>query len=428
MKFYIKTFFIVSLVSLVGIATLSAYASTQVRTTEVQIAESNVAISSYQNYPFTLYIGDDLSGVSSPALKSLHFTVSGVYTGGGTLGLSIDSDNGTAKQYTLPNVSVPTPFEIDYQDTTNKINPLSGGSYNYILNFNPTGITIYGLGIKMNETHKYTPPICADGQPANQKLKTTENIITDSDVAISSYQNYPFTLYIGDDLSGVSSPALKSLHFTVSGVYEGGGTLGLSIDSDNSTAKQYTLPNVSVPTPFEIDYQDTTNKINPLSGGSYNYNLNFNPTSITVYGLGVKMTETHKYKPVTCGGLPILGDLISSVFSATGTTNGAAYNSILWKGNLGVGDTGKVRFQFAASSSPDGPWNFYGGSTCSSFDWFDTTGPDSPVELKETGCSPAPGWNNKQYYRYKVEICSNDCIVAGSSTPVVDDIIVNWAP
>lgn len=137
------------------------------------------------------------------------------------------------------------------------------------------------------------------------------------------------------------------------------------------------------------------------------------------------MSETHKYKPATCGGMPILGDLVSAGFDST-AASGAGYNSVLWKGTLGTGGTGRVRFQFAASDSSTGPWNYIGGATCAGGDWFDSGAPDTSVELKGSTCQTE--WNNKRYFRYKIRICSNDCSSAGTYTPTVNDVIVNWAP
>ncbi len=116
------------------------------------------------------------------------------------------------------------------------------------------------------------------------------------------------------------------------------------------------------------------------------------------------------------------GTLTSSIFD-TGVVGGAAYNSIMWKGTLGTGSTGKVRFQLAASNLSTGPWNYYSGSTCGALDWFDTTGPDASVELK---CPTQ--FNNMRYFRYKVQLCSDNCTVAGPNTPTVNDIVVSWAP
>jgi hypothetical protein len=260
---------------------------------------------------------------------------------------------------------------------------------------------------------------------AADQMRTTETLVADSASAVSTNQSYPFTLYIGDNLTGISNP-VKSLQFITSGVYTGSGSITFMIDGDGATSRTYTLPNAgSTPTYFELKYKDTTNKINPSSAGSYDYTLNFNPSGVTVYGLNIMMEETHRYKPPTCGGMPVLGDLTSAVFDSTNVGSGAGYNSVLWKGSLGTGGTGKVRFQFAASTASTGPWNYYGGATCGSQDWFEST-PDNPIELKGTSCFPA--WNNKRYFRYKIRICSDDCVSAGTYTPTVDDVIVNWSP
>jgi len=129
----------------------------------------------------------------------------------------------------------------------------------------------------------------------------------------------------------------------------------------------------------------------------------------------------------------IFGTLISSVFDST--TTGAGFNSIMWKGTLGGIGTppteGKVRFQFATSNSTTGPWDYRGGNTCTVGDWFDPGGPDVSIELRATGANASTCdtlWNNKRYFRYKVQICSSDCFVSGSSTPTITGIILNWSP
>jgi uncharacterized repeat protein (TIGR03803 family) len=121
----------------------------------------------------------------------------------------------------------------------------------------------------------------------------------------------------------------------------------------------------------------------------------------------------------------VFGTLTSSVFD-TADSNNIKYNSIMWKGTLG-GDAvppieGKVRFQIATSANADGSWIYRGGDTCQPGTWFETTGPDSPVELKGS-CS-----SGQRYFRYKVQICSHDCIDAGEFSPTVQNVIVNWSP
>jgi hypothetical protein len=123
------------------------------------------------------------------------------------------------------------------------------------------------------------------------------------------------------------------------------------------------------------------------------------------------------------------GELTSSVFDTTSTSSNIKYNSIMWKGTLGdeSASEGKVRFQLATSATPDGTWNYYGGDTCSAFDWFDPQGPDKPIELNGVNCTN--NWNGNRYFRYKVQICSaNDCSSLGMSTPVINSVIVNWSP
>ncbi|MDO8572272.1 MAG: hypothetical protein Q7S11_00710 [bacterium] len=279
---------------------------------------------------------------------------------------------------------------------------------------------------------------------AADQIKTTETFVGNSDVAVSSTINHQFTLYIGDNLNGVANP-VKSLYFKVSGVYTGGaGSIALSIDGDGGTTKTFNLPAVVVPTPFEILYKDTTGKINPTSAGSYSYTLTIDPSGVTLYGLGEKMVETHRYKPPTCGGISIKGELTSAVFDS-GVVSGAAYNSILWKGTLGSGSyPGKVRFQIATSNCLGGQtdvgctigsWgsgssDYKGGGTCSNSDWYDpgtinAQSQDIPIEIT---CAPSQFQNNKRYFRYKIQICSKDCVDPGDSSPVVNDVIVNWAP
>ena len=125
-----------------------------------------------------------------------------------------------------------------------------------------------------------------------------------------------------------------------------------------------------------------------------------------------------------------IGILTSSVFDTTADSSNIKYNSIMWKGTLGgvavPPNEGKVRFQLATSSDPAGPWNYYGGDTCGAQDWYDPQGPDSPIELKGTACIPPFGGN--RYFKYKVEVCSNDCVSSGPNTPTVNNVIVNWSP
>lgn len=423
------------LLLLSGTVALHVLAADQVRTTDTLVYSSDVAVSSTVNAPFTVYVGDNLAGVTNP-VKSLSFTVSGVYTGSGSLTLTIDSDAATSQAFTLPNVgSTPTPFEFVYKDPSGKINPSSAGSYDYTLNLVPSGVTFTTFGVLMKETHRFVPASCADG--TTQKVKTNEFLLASSDASVTAERTDSFTLYLGDNMAGITAP-LKSLQFTVSGVYTGGGTVTMSLNSDAATAQAFTLPTVSAPTHYEFIYKDPTGSISPTSAGSYDYTITTNPSGVTLYQLGITTRETHRYVPPACGGMPIKGELYSGVFETTSTTTGASYNSILWKGVLGGpgANEGKVRFQLAASdctngatNSPNcdtGSWSFIGGDTCQVGAWFDPGAPDTSYDLQSSSCIAQ--WNNKRYYRYAVQICSSDCSGSGSYTPRVDDVIVNWSP
>jgi hypothetical protein len=387
----------------------------------VDSGSQEAQISSAIDLPVTYYIGNDLSGVTNAA-KRAFFRVSGVYTGGGSIQFKIDSDNATAKTFTLPSVSRPTDFEFIYSDDSGHINPTSAGSYNRILNIMPSGVTISGLAAKLELTYQFAPTTCVDGASSNEKVKTTEFFVGQDNGILSSTM-MPFTIYLGDDLTGITNP-VKSVYFLVSGVYTGSGTLSITNDS-SGTSTVFSLANVSVATNFNLLFKDKYNLINPTSAGSYSYNLYLNPSGPTISNVSVKAIVTHRYKPAGCGaGYPPYGDLVSTVYDSTANSSGPAYNSILWKGQLGGPsfDQGLVRFQVAAADNSTGPWNFVGGATCGSNDWYEASA-NTAIEL---GCFS--DLNNKRYFKYKIRICADDCISGGTVTPQVDDVVVNFSP
>ncbi len=278
---------------------------------------------------------------------------------------------------------------------------------------------------------------------AVDQIKTNEFFAAGFDSQISSITSSQFTFYIGDDLSGISNP-VKSAYFTVSGVYTSvaGGTLELKIDDDSATSKIFSLPSASAPTYFEFIYKDNSNKINPVSAGSYTYTLNIVPSGITISGFGAKFIESHRYKPPSCGGgYPIKGEIISPTFD-TGAANGVGFNFIMASGITPVGT--KFRVQLAASNCSNGATNspactigiwgptgsdYLGGSSCATSDYyfnaaFGSSPTNSPWSV-EIGCQS--NYNNKRYFRYKVILCSSDCSASGIATPQIDNVIVNWS-
>ncbi len=128
----------------------------------------------------------------------------------------------------------------------------------------------------------------------------------------------------------------------------------------------------------------------------------------------------------------VKGYVISSTID-TGVVNGAAFNSLMWKGNL---NNGKVQMQLATANCAGGQSDYpvcsigswgdsntpFRGTDCSSSTSFELLS-DTPAEIM---C--AADHNNKRYFRYKITLCSNDCITSGPNNPEVTDVIVNWAP
>ena len=418
-----KYFFSTILAGFVITLAAGVFAANQIKTTETFIIGTPDVLSpsTATSSELTLYIGDNLSGVTNP-VKSAQVAVSGIYTStaDGSITVQLGSDS---QVFTMKDVSAPTPFEILYNATGTTDAITSAGTYNYPLTVTPSAqITIYGLSAKLAESHEYVPATCADGSPANEKVKTTETFIIGTPDVLnpSTATSSALTLYIGDSLTGVSNP-VKSAQVAVSGVYTStaDGSIDVQLGSDLQT---FTMKNVSAPTPFEILYNATGTTDAITSAGTYTYTLYVTPLGVTIYGLGAKLVETHRYRPPTCGtGYAATGNLESSTFD-TGIVSGSAYNSIMWAGQLGTNEIGKVKLQLATDAEGDGPWTYY-GADCNQGTFY-TAASSTPMEI---GC-PAVH-NNKRYFRYKVTICSaNNCSDSGETTPQVDDVIVNWSP
>ncbi|MEK7608188.1 MAG: hypothetical protein AAB495_01270 [Patescibacteria group bacterium] len=123
---------------------------------------------------------------------------------------------------------------------------------------------------------------------------------------------------------------------------------------------------------------------------------------------------TSNYRVVTSWtSTSTTGYVDSSTFD-TGVSGGAQVNSILWQGSQPAGTA--VRFQVAVSSTSTGPWS-YKGPLGTSVDYY-TTDPGVSKETHYTLHS------NNRYFRYRITLVSNE---AQTSTPKVDDVVVNWS-
>lgn len=192
-------------------------------------------------------------------------------------------------------------------------------------------------------------------------------------------------------------------------------TIGNTTSAITLTSGQFT----------EVEYSI---KATSTATGQYCFRLTNN-------GVTTNFSYTNYAQVTLSSGLPATGSLDSAVFdtyATAGALQGPAYNSIMWKGSQN-GSLGKVQFQVATSDCPNGQtdyptcstgtWSFIGGATCDTTSYYDTTGTDAPVEIS---CSSAS--NNKRYFRYRIRICTADCSTGGQASPIVNDVIVNWAP
>ena len=126
------------------------------------------------------------------------------------------------------------------------------------------------------------------------------------------------------------------------------------------------------------------------------------------------------------------GYLISNTFD-TGVEGGASFNSIIWQGTVN-GTGNHVNFQLATSDCPNGATD---APACATGGWgigisgdgaYAGIGGDSNDYYSGPPGASIPlianFHNNKRYYRYKMYIEK----ASGNSSPVVQDVIINWSP
>ncbi len=111
------------------------------------------------------------------------------------------------------------------------------------------------------------------------------------------------------------------------------------------------------------------------------------------------------------------GTLDSSIFD-TGDTEGAQLNSFMWEGTLP--SDAEVEFQFAVSNSSSGPWNYMGPSGDATT-WYGPVAANVPTKFSYTL------FDNYRYFRYRIGLVQGEGSGL-SSSPVVNDVIINWSP
>lgn len=388
-----------------------------------------------QNISFTVSGGEQL-GVMTP--MRAYISVDGSYEGNGSLVLRLDGDSASDQIYVLPQTTTPIPLSLVLGDRMGKLAHTTAGTYNHTLTLIPTGVTLSGLSAHV--TNSYTREVggsCPDGAPNTEKMKTVEFFIAESP-SLSGVTTFPINYSVNDNITGVSG-SIASVYVEMVGLYEGGGPVSMYFNGLSIDGVVHTFVPSSSPTGFTVISLNAPSTFQHATAGSYTQNITIDPGAVTLENISLKLVLTYRYHPAqsSCGGFPPTGEAQSGVLD-TETPSGVLYNSFTWRGRLGgvASDKGKVRFQLATAPCSNGAtnpplcsigsWSYVGGPTCSASDWFETSGPNIPFDIFQSGCSSA--FDGKQFYRYKVQLCAEDCLIAGPSTPTVDELFVSWSP
>jgi hypothetical protein len=367
-----------------------------------------------------------------------YLSVDGLYEGGGSLILRLDDDVASDQTYTLPNTSTPLPLALVFGDSAGKLAAVTAGTYEHRLTLIPSGVTLSGLSVHV--TNSYTREVgnnCPDGAPNTEKMKTVEFFIAQTP-SLGGATTFPISYAINDNITGISG-AVASAYVELVGLYHGSGQLNIYFNNPGVDGIAHQLATAANPTEINLLSANAASVFQHATAGTYSQNITIDPGAAVFENVSLKLVLTYRFHPAqsSCGGFPATG-IAESAALDTRTPSGVLYNSITWRGQLGGanGDKGKVRFQLAtapcangATNAPActvGTWNYIGGATCSSGDWFDTAGPNIPFDLFRGGCSGL--LDGKQFYRYKVELCADDCLVSGATTPNIDEIFVSWSP
>lgn len=138
---------------------------------------------------------------------------------------------------------------------------------------------------------------------------------------------------------------------------------------------------------------------------------------------GCPLSPTHKVLtsltpppllPGGGGGFSEGFSLVSSVFD-TQVTQGAAFNWIMWRGEL---NGGRVGFQIASSNTSGGPWVYVGPDGLET--GYYEMAADAQIKIPLTGPN---NHNNRRYIRYKIYLDA-----AAGTNPRIDDVIISFSP
>jgi len=377
----------------------------------------------------------------TPTVKSATIEISGIsYSNTGIQTMNVDLQQGTALagtgvDYNLGSTDKPRAFSLKYDAWQNGVGPMSDinlpETYDYTLYLKGTSVDSTGSfsisSAKLILTYEYS-------SSETDLIKTTKFF------AEQKSNNIPSGTENAKDFSiSISEKQLeiKNVFVEISGNAKGGGagTIEISV-VDQGLGANYTVYNLdlsplSSKSKFTIIHDASTNIVSSDFPGEKYYTLYFKGTGFDTDLLKAKIIVTYKYSEASAG-LPISGYIISSTID-TQIVKGAAFNALMWQGSL---NGGKVRLQIATSNCSGGQSDY---PLCSVGNWGDINTPYAGIDCSSaTYYEPLPNepaiitclntHNNKQYFRYKVTLCSSaDCAASGLNTPEITDIIINWS-
>lgn len=383
----------------------------------------------------------------TPTVRSAIIEVTGVsYNTSGSQTITVDLERGIdsagactspitgcVQTYTLPASSNPKRFTISYDAWQGGGNTPLG---NIAAAATDYSYTLYVKGTATGGQYSLFAAkliLSYDGSTTvSNQLKMTETFIHQELASTSSGTEVSksFSLNLPEQ-----SPSIKSAFIEITAVAKGSSstaTVGDDVKVNPPGSPSYNNATLDLgggsteTTKFTRLLDASSVVIDSYFPGYQNYTFYYKGTNYTTNVVSARIYVTYKYTN-TGTGYVTSGQIISSVYD-TGVSQGAAFNSVYWQGSLGS-PPGVVKFQLATSDCSNGKTNpptcndsgawSYLGSNCTSGTYYQ----DNPNTPQEVGC--ASNHDNKRYVRYKLIICSNDCVTAGTATPQVDDVVVN---
>lgn len=206
----------------------------------------------------------------------------------------------------------------------------------------------------------------------------------------SLYTRYFYIDNVSRDISenivtsgGEDDPSTQKL--TIGVDWEGGRSMSLVEYMTRNNPQNY----------MQTDWTGGGGVEGPVTAATSTY---FNASNINTVSYSLQLAST------TASGW-----LESSTFD-TQIENGARINNILWQGSRPSGTM--VKFQLAYAATSTGPWSFVGDDGTGA-SYFTPATSDIMLAIDDI--------HNYRYFRYKVFLDP-----ASSTSPVIDDIFINW--